>query len=921
MKKLYFLVLFLVSTSTIFALPGDLDTTFGVSGGYVVSDFGAAKIDERTRDSAVQVDGKIVVTGRRESSPAGFFEILVARYNADGTLDTTFDSDGFFTLDVAGQIDSANAVAIQTDGKIVVAGGVGESVSTAYILRLNSDGTLDTSFDTDGIAVIAASGEPLSMAIQADGKIVFGTTFFNGFTTGTIIVRLNANGALDTTFDTDGRLTVSPSIFRPSGLALQTDGKIVFAGQSTSSLTLRDVSVIRLNANGTFDASFDGDGVVQTVLTNQESSARCVIIQSDGKIIIGGSSTQPNTTTRSDPTLIRYNSDGSLDTGFDGDGVKIVELLNNNEDNHFYDIIQQTDGKIVGISNQDGNFGFFVRDDFFVTRFNSDGSLDNSFDTNSVAKSQWCEEGTELVLRTDGKIIAVGSQDRPAISTQNHGVCVQRFEQNGSVDYGFNAVASNGKATFSNYGFTEVSAVAGLPNGKILVAGWGELGTITEAMLIRLNADGTLDTSFMNEGIYLKNTLTSAQSYYFYDLKTFGDGSFLIAGGSDELGGVIIKFTAAGVPDTTFSGDGVVTSASATRFYGLAVQSDGKIIGCGSLGTGTRSGRIVRFLTNGTQETFISNSLGASGNNNEILECGLQSDGKIVVAGYGFDGVSDSIRVSRHLTNLSIDTTFGTSGVVTTDMSPTLSDRATDLVVQSDDKIVVTSTGLNTNGDRDFAVLRYELNGAFDTDFTENFGTNGISLIPYGLNDPNDEANAILIESSGATVVAGLSNAGIGDRFALAKLNTNGSLRLGWGTLGRTISVFPNDDAKINALGLFLDGKVLAAGRTWNGTDYDFAVARYQNEAGVTAANVSVSGRVSSQKGSGIKNITVTLTDSSGNTLTAKTNSFGHFRFDGIAVGQTCFVSVFSKRFAFDHQTQVLTVNENLTDIDFIAQE
>lgn len=919
MKNLFLVFLLLISVSAGFAVPGDIDTTFGVSGGYVVSDFLAAQKDERPRDSAIQADGKIVVVGRRETLTAGFFEFLVARYNPDGTLDTTFDGDGFFTLDVVGQFDSANAVAIQPDGKIVVAGNSGETISTAYILRLNSDGTLDTSFDTDGIAAISAAGEPLSMAIQTDGKIVFGTSFFNGFTTSTIIVRLNANGALDTSFDTDGRLTVSPSMFRPNGLALQTDGKVVVAGQTSSSVASHDVSLIRLNDNGTFDASFDGDGVVQTILLNQRSQARCVIIQSDGKIVIGGSSTQPNTSSRSDPTLIRYNPDGSLDTNFDSDGVKIVELLNNNEDNRFYDIIQQTDGKIVGVSNSDGNFSFFVRDDFFVTRFNSDGSLDLSFDFNGIARSQWCEEGTELVLQPDGKIVAAGSQDRPNAAPQNYGICVQRFNQNGSVDYGFNAAAPNGKTSFSTYGFNEVSAVAGLLNGKILVAGWGEFGTITEGMLIRLNADGTLDTSFMNEGIYLKNTITSAQPYYFYDLKRMSDGSFFVAGGSDELGGVIIKFTSAGVPDTTFSGDGVVTTASATRFYALTTQPDGKVVGCGSVGIGTRTGRIIRFSATGTQETIVTNNMGAPGNNSEILECGLQSDGKIVVAGYGFDGVSDSVRISRHLTTLAIDTAFGTSGVTTTDMSPTLNDRATDMAIQTDNKIVVSSMGFNS--DRDFAVNRYDANGTLDTNFTESFGTNGVSLIDFVIGSPNDEANALLIQPDGQILVGGATNPGSGDRFGLAKLNANGSLTVGWGTQGRTLSAFPNNDARINAMALYLNDKIVTAGRTWNGTDYDFAVARFQNELIPSAANVSVSGRVSTANGNGIRNVIVTLFSPNGSVLTARTSSFGYFHFDEIASGETYVISVNSKRFTFDPSSKILSVNEELTDVDFIAHE
>ncbi len=923
MKKLYFAGWFLVLSSAIFALPGDLDTNFGVSGGYVVSDFESAQRDERHRDSVIQADGKIIVVGKRFQGTIGFDEYLVARYNADGTLDTTFSGDGFFTLFDNSQFESANAVAIQPDGKIIVVGGEGSSSTEAFIFRLNSDGTLDTTFSGDGIQVITNSGTALSVVIQpSDSKIVIGTSSIgNNLPTinQTVVLRLNTDGSLDTTFDGDGRVFVNPSIFFPNGLALQTDGKIVVAGQNSANSTFHDVSLIRLNPNGTFDTSFDGDGVVQTVLANQESEARCVVIQSDGKIIIGGSSTQPTTTSRSDPTLIRYNSDGSLDTSFDSDGVKIVELLNNNEDNHFYDIIQQTDGKIIGISNTDGNFSFFIRDDFFVTRFNSNGSLDSSFDTNGIAKSQWCEDGTELVLQPDGKIVAVGSQYRPNISTQNHGICVQRFNQNGSVDYGFNAVAPNGKTSFSNYGFTEVSAVAGLPNGKILVAGWGESATITEALLIRLNADGTLDTSFMNEGIYLKNTITSAQPYYFYDLKTLSDGSFFIAGGSNELGGVIIKFTAAGVPDTTFSGDGVVTSLSATRFYALTTQSDGKIVGCGSLGTGTRSGRIVRFSATGIQEAFASNNMGASGNNNEILECGLQTDGKIVVAGYGFDGISDSVRTSRHLTTLTIDTTFGTSGVTTTDMSATLNDRATDMVVQSDDKIVVSSMGFNS--DRDFAVIRYDANGALDPNFYENFGTGGISLIDFVVGNPNDEANALLIQPDGQLIVGGASNPGTGERFSLAKLNADGSLALGFGTLGRASTLFPNNDARINALGFYLNDRILTAGRTWNGTDYDFALVRYQNEFIPTAANVSVSGMVLLANGGGIRNVIVTLADTNGNILTVRTNAFGHFRFDEIDVGQTYIISVVAKRFTFSQSSQVLVVTDELKDIIFIAEE
>ncbi len=919
MKNLLFIGIILVSTSAIFALPGDLDTTFGVSGGYVISDFGAAQVDERPRDSAIQADGKIVVVGRRETSNASFYDYLVARYNADGTPDITFNGTGFFTLPAGFQNLSANAVAIQTDGKIVVAGGIGGSfgISTATIFRLNSNGTLDTSFDTDGIQSVSSSGEALSMVIQTDGKIVVGTGFsVFPIPTSAVVVRLNANGSLDTTFDGDGRATVSPNIYFPNGLALQTDGKIILAGQKFAT-SLLNGAVVRLLTNGSFDNSFDGDGVLEVNIPSGINEARSVAVQTDGKIVIGGGAVL---TINRDPLLVRYHSDGTLDTSFDGDGIKIIELTGDGSSTYFNEIVIQPDGKIVGISDTTGVFTFFASSDFFLVRFNADGSIDNSFDANGVVKSQWCEQGTETFLQPDGKIIGVGSQDRSDISALVHGICVQRFNTDGSVDTDFNSTPSDGKAILSMYGFTTVEVIAGLPNGKIMVAGSGEFGTLpfSQSKLIRLNANGTLDTTFMDEGVYAEQTSNSALTS-FYDLKVLGDGSFFVAGEFGSFGAMLVKFTSSGVPDTTFSGDGVATTTNAARFYGVTVQPDGKIIGCGSSGSTTRSGKIARFSSTGVFEAFAASALGASGNNHEIYECGLQSDGRIVVAGYGFDGISDSVRISRHLSTLAVDTTFGAGGVTTTDMSATLNDRATDMIVQSDNKIVVSSMGFNS--DRDFAVIRYDANGTLDPNFYENFGTGGISLIDFVLGSPNDEANALLIQPDGQLIVGGASNPGTGERFSLAKLNADGSLALGFGTLGRTSTLFPDNDARINALGVYLNDRILTAGRTWNGTDYDFALARYQNELFPTAANVSISGRVLSVNGNGIRNVIVTLTDTNGSVLTARTNSFGYFRFDEIEVGQTCIISVVAKRYAFKQSSQVLVVNDELTNINFIAQE
>lgn len=917
MKKLLIFATILVSSSFAFALPGDLDTTFGVSGGYVISDFLAAQVDEKANDVAVQTDGKIVIVGSRYAAPNSN-DYLVVRYNADGTLDTTFSGDGIFLLHNSNS-DILNAVAIQTDGKIVAV-GQSNSLSEAYAIRLNTNGTLDTTFSGDGIFEITSAGIALSVALQTDSKIVIGSRGLSGES---IIIRLNTNGALDTTFDTDGIVSLSPNHYEPYGLAIQSNGRIVVAGTS-SIFAGGDISTVRLLTSGALDTSFDTDGIAVTSVYAGDSEARSLAIQTDNKIVVGGGGGPGANGSETEAAIVRYNSNGSLDTSFDGDGIKLSNLNIGSGDKYFNDIAVQADGKILAIGDTTYSVAsLFVIEDFTIFRLNSDGSSDTSFDGNGIVRSQWCEQGSDFALQTDGKIVAIGLQERSSNLTYN-AICTQRFNDAGAVDTSLNFATGDGtmkQTVLSAQEFTSVEAIAGLPNGKILVAGWGEVPnqSYNTAKLVRLNANGTLDTSFMDEGVF--EYTNSSTSTYFNDLKVLSDGSFLVVGEVGiPVGGIVAKLTPTGILDTTFSGDGIFTSNTISRIYGVAVQSDGKIIGCGSNGSGvaTRNSKIVRISVTGTLEQDTFSNFG-NANNNEIFECALQSDGKLIVAGYGNNGTSDFIGISRKLSTFATDTTFGASGIVTNDLSATLNDRATDLVVQTDNKIVVSSTGFNT--DRDFAVLRYDSNGTLDSNFTENFGNNGISLIDFVIGNPNDEANALLIQPDGQMIVGGSSNAGTGERFGLAKLNANGSIAFGFGTLGRTLTAFPNNDACINALGFYLNDRILTAGRTWNGTDYDFAVARYQNELIPSAATVSLSGRVSAASGNGIRNVIVNLIAPNGSILTARTSSFGYFRFDEIPVGETYVISVNSKRFTFNQPTQILTVNEELSDISFIANE
>lgn len=923
MKRSVIAILLLLATMASGA-PGDLDTSFGVVGGYTITDLAGAQLDERPYDTAIQTDGKIVVVGYRDSATLPFVsDHLVVRFNTDGTLDTTFSGDGYITIQDVGQYGASQAVVIQPDGKIVVAGGAGVGSSTAFIFRLEPDGDLDTTFSGDGIQTVTSTGTILSMALGTDGKIA-ASTYYNGgaFPSGylTYVLRFNADGTLDTTFDGDGKRLIndvtSQTVHFPYGTAIQSDGKIVVAGQSSNNITFYDVALVRLQTNGSFDNTFDSDGVVRTQLATQESKAKSVIVQSDGKIVAAGGISQPSTTAV-DPGIFRYNSDGSLDTTFDGSGYSIYEVIANNEDYFFNDIARQSDGKYLAVAAGVSTYPTFNREDHYVVRTNSDGSPDNSFDANAVARSQWCEGAAAVAVHSDGRVVAVGSRDRVDLVDYEHGLCVQRFNSNGAVDTTFASSPSNGKAMIPAFGLKTIHAVAYQLNGKILVAGTAEGPFAVDAAIVaRLNADGTLDTTFMDEGVYMRSS--SVANLAFYDIKVMSDGSFYVAGDAGSSGAMIVKFTGGGVPDSTYSGDGIVSTTNAARFNALAIQSDGKAIGCGSVGTTTRTGRVVRFTAAGSFEVSTANTMGSPGLDNDILECGFQSDGKLVVAGYGYETVfgTDRVAVSRHLSTMAIDSSFGASGVRTVDVSSVVNDRGLDMAVQTDDKILVASTGHN-GSDSDMAALRFDANGSLDNSFAESFGTSGISLIDLLIGAPNDTGSAILVQPDGQVLVGGASNNSTNTRFAIAKLNAGGSFALGFGTLGRAMAAFPDPNAYMNAMAFYSNNKVILAGQTYIDSNPVLALARFQNELIPTAASVAVSGQVLDRNRNGVANAVVTIEGTNGSRVTARTSTFGYFSFDSVLAGESYVVSVSSKRCGFE--PMLISPTEDILGLEIMA--
>ena len=348
---------------------GSLDTSFDTDG-KVTTDFGSYWEDGS--GVTVQSDGKILVAGCANN------EFALVRYNSDGSLDTSFDTDGKVTtnFDSGYGFDFGNSVTVQSDGKILVAGDTysqDTDIRNFALARYNSDGTLDTSFDTDGKVTTDFGGHDSgrSVTVQSDGKILVAGYSYNGNNDDFALVRYNSDGSLDTSFDTDGKVTTDFTSSYDSGnsVTVQSDGKILVAGDTYTG-DIHVFAVARYNSDGSLDTSFDADGKVITGFGSDYDSGNSVTVQSDGKILVAGYSDNGN---NDDFTLVRYNSDGSLDTSFDADGKVTTDFGSDNDSGN--SVTVQSDGKILVAGYSDnGNNG-----DFALVRYNSDGSLDQAF--------------------------------------------------------------------------------------------------------------------------------------------------------------------------------------------------------------------------------------------------------------------------------------------------------------------------------------------------------------------------------------------------------------------------------------------------------------------------------------------------------------------------------------------------------------
>ena len=500
--------------------------------------------------------------------------ITVQLFSQPGSLNTSFGSSGFATINFADLEDYGYAMAVQSDGKIIAAGSSNSS-NTDYafsLARLNPDGSFDNSFGTGGKIVtpigISAS-EVFAVAIQSDGKIIAAgySTQDENLSTDFTLVRYNTDGSLDNTFGIGGIVTNDFNVSEDQvySIAVQADGKILATGPvKTFENQTSSFGTARYNTDGSLDNSFGNAGLVMTALPGFQNDAYEILVAPGNKIIVAGRSIGLD---GNSVAIAKYNLDGSPDNSFGNAGL-VIENTNLNATT----ALLQADGKIVVASSLNNNGEF----DFGLARFNADGTIDNDFGVDGIVSTNASDGNAEilsLVIQSDAKIIATGH----SFDSDGHKITLARYLTDGTLDnsFGDNGIA---KPILNN---DELGYDVKLYGDKIFIVGSttnaeGDL----EMLVSSLNNDGfppsdcTMqvsipDASALSHGVALNTVYpgySPAASITLTANATGGDGNYTYLWSTGLTSQII---TVSPVSETTYTvtvtdGIGCMQTASKT---------------------------------------------------------------------------------------------------------------------------------------------------------------------------------------------------------------------------------------------------------------------------------------------------------------------------------------------------------------------
>lgn len=684
-----------------------------------------------------QNDGKILAGGDFNSYQGNSEKYLV-RLNTDGSLDTSFSSNILFNQRI-------EAIQIQSDGKIILGGAFtsfnGETQN--YLVRLNTDGSKDTAFEINN----GFNGVVNSIQLQNDGKIIVGGTFtsYQGVTENRLI-RLNIDGTKDSFFTTNVGFNNNVKT-----ISINDDNKIFVGGDFTQYDNQSFTRIVKLNNDGTVDTSFNtGSGFNNTVFTIEE--------QADNKVLIGGSFNTYQGLNQY--FIIRLNDNGSKDLSFNiGFGVvgittvRTVKTLNNaifvGGDFQYYDLLPQNG----------------------LVKLNLDGTKDNTF----IINSGFDNSVKDILFDANNDIYVAGNF---SVYNQISKTGLIRLNGNGSSDDFFN---------LGNGFNSSVETIEQQPDGKILVGGFfNTFNQATANKIMRINPnDGSKDATF-NIGVGFNATV--------FVIKAQPDGKVLVGGAFTTYQGQaynqIIRLNNNGDIDTDFTiGNGFNNLVST-----IAIQSDGKILVGGLFTTynGQNCNRIIRLNTDGSIDTNFN--IG-SGFNNRVNDIELQSNGKILIGGIftSYNGQTKN-KIIRLNNDGAIDDTF----IINTGFFLP-GENVSSIKTQTDGKIVVGGNFTYYQLTAQNHLIRLNNDGSIDglfevsgTDFT------GGSIL------------SVNIQSDGKILVGGsfLKFEGI-DQVRCIRLNADG-------TKDQSFNINLGFDGSVSCIKVQTDGKIWAGGNFLN---------------------------------------------------------------------------------------------------------
>ena len=784
---------------------GTIDLPFG-AGGRISAIVGS---ESYLKTILVQNDGKILVAGNNTG------DILVDRFNADGSLDNSFDGDGMVITPIGSGVDACNRALVQSDGKILVAGyTMNGSYKDSVLVRYTTAGALDTSFNSTGKLTVSTGtndDEFTGVAVQSDGNIIAVGYCNNGISKDIVVTRYTTTGALDTTFGNGGKTITAIGAYNDVGqtVAIQNDGNILVAGWSFNG-DYNDGVIVRYNSTGVLDSSFGNNGIVTVNVAAGDDMIRNMALQRDGKILV---TLWSDNFSSQNFVLARYNSNGTLDNSFDGDGIVTTDIGVGDDVSN--SVTVQSDGKIVVVGKSSNG-----SNDDAVVRYNGDGSLDTTFDPLNTlsSKSTYTEGGAAVVLGSDIKIF-----DADLAALGNYGGATLTLARHGGA---------SADDRFSGDGI-----VAGSASGTVTVAGtaigsytWSS-GTLTISFTTQ--ATQTLVNQAM-DALAWQNINTAPPATVQLDW-TFSDGN---STGTQGSGGVLgttgyktVNITAVTQAPTLTAFSGAVATTNEDTL-GTITFADLVAKGNEADADGSVTAFVIKELSSSTfnlkigadaataipYDSVLNNVIDATqsaywmpvGNTNGILNA-------FTVVARDNEHATSATAVQVTVNTVAVNdapTFYVGNGIITTDFGG--DDAISGIVAQDDGKIIVAGRANN-----DFALIRYNSDGFLDT----SFDSDGKVLTDFNLS--TDNVGGVVVQSDGKIVVVG-SN---GSDVALMRYKSNGALDTTFDSDGKVNTSINSGVESANSVALQSNGKIVVAGYSTNSSGYkDALLIRYNKD-------------------------------------------------------------------------------------------